>query len=145
MKTNEATLIKKGAAELHIRLSRCKDRPALVGVDAAEAKATADVLLLLLLLLLLAAVVPVDSGAVVMSAPVVVLSVKAKTDGVTEPVIERDVGIAIDGSGMKPRDVDDDALPESGDEIRVMAKAGLVSPESPNTKIQTHMSLCPKG
>lgn len=50
---------------------------------------------------------------------------------VTELDIERDVtgGVAPE---MESDDADDDEVPGTGEEIRVMAKAGLVSPESPN-------------
>lgn len=74
-------------------------------------------------------VVPVASGLALIGVP----SVKAAV--VTEPVIERDVGGGVDdGSGMGPEDAGDEKFVEPGEQIRVMAKAGLVSPESPITK-----------
>ena len=140
-----ATLIKRGAAELHKLLPRCKDHPALV-VDAAKAEVTADALLLLLLLLLelveLAVVVPVVGRTV--DAPT---AVKVRSEGkvmsvevgvVAELEIERDVVGSV-APGMDPEDADDDEEPEPGEEIRVMAKAGLVSPESPITRIQARI------
>ena len=139
--TNGATLIKKGAAELHKLPPRCEDHPALVDDDAAEAEVTADALLLMLLLVLLVlvepvVVVPAEGRAVEASTAVEVLSVEV--GGVTELGIERDVVGSVT-PGTEPEDADEDELPESGEEIRVMAKAGLVSPESPSTRIQTRM------
>jgi hypothetical protein len=133
--THGTTLIRKGAAELQKLLPRCKDHPALVD-DAAKAEVTADALLLMLLLMLLGlvepvVVVPVGGRTVDVSTPVEVISVEVGM--VTEPEIERD------GAGgvvprMESEDADDPELPVLGEEIRVMAKAGLVSPESPNTR-----------
>lgn len=142
-----ATLIKRGAAELHKLLPRCKDHPALV-VDAAKAEVTADALLLLLLLLLLlelvelAVVVPVvgrtvdEPTAVKVRSEGKVMSVEVGV--VAELEIERDVVGSV-APGMEPEDADDDEEPEPGEEIRVMAKAGLVSPESPITRIQARI------
>jgi hypothetical protein len=139
--TNGATPIKKGAAELHKLLPRCKDHPALVDVDAAEAaeaEVTADALLLMLLLMLLGlvvsvVVVPVVGKTADTSTEVKVLSVEVGM--VTELGIERDVAGSV-APGMESEDADDDEVP--GEEIRVMAKAGLVSPESPNTRIHAY-------
>jgi len=134
MKTtrNGATLVRKGAPKFHNLLPRCKDHPALVD-DAAKA----DALLLTLLLALLVGlvesvdVVPVGGRTVGVSTAVEVMSVEVGVVMVTELEIERDVaGSVTPGTG--PEDADEDELPESGEEIRVMAKAGLVSPESPS-------------
>jgi hypothetical protein len=131
--TNGATLIKRGAAELQILLSRCIDRcidhPELADEDAAKAEVTEDAPLLLLLLELV--VVPVGGEAVVMSPLLKVDPAKATV--VIDPVIERDVVGTVGESAGEPEDTDDDGVPGVGGEIRVMAKAGLVSPESPNT------------
>ena len=132
--TNGATPIKKWAAELRILLW-CKDHPALVGVEAGAEAAKAEVRTDgLLLILLLEPVEPVGVVAVGSGVPLVgVPSVKAAV--VAEPVIEeRDVGGGVDGSGMDPEEAGEEKLVEPGEQIRVMAKAGLVSPESPNTK-----------
>ena len=62
---------------------------------------------------------------------------------VTEPVIERDEAASGGASGVESEDADeddDDEEPELGEVIWVMAKAGLVSPESPNTIVQTSTS-----
>jgi len=132
--TNGATLI---AAELQKLLPRCKDQPALVD-DAAKAEVAADAPLLMLLLTLLGlvepvVVVPVGGRTVDASTAVEVISVEVGV--VTELEIERDVA----GSAapeLEPEDADDDEVSEPGEEIRVMAKAGLVSPESPNKTIR---------
>lgn len=132
--TNGATLIRRGAAELHILLPRCIDLPELADDDAAGAEVTADVPLLLLLILLLELiVVPVGGGAVVMSPLLKVDPVKARV--VIDPVTERDVVDTVGESAEEPEDTDGDEEPGAGEEIRVMAKAGLVSPESPNKTI----------
>lgn len=103
--------------------------------------------------------VVVESEAVV-SVPVGLVSAKAAV--AAESVTERDVLVVDDESGMEPEDIgvelrdaeaeaeledteaelegarmelDDagsDELPEAGGVILVMAKAGLLSPESPN-------------
>jgi len=128
--TNGTTLIKKGAAELHEL--RCKDRPALVDDDAVKAEDAADALLLLLMLLELVepvVVVPVG-GRTDVSTAVEVLSVK-EVGIVIELGMERDVVGSV-APGMEPEEGGDDEVSELGEEIRVMAKAGLVSPESPN-------------
>lgn len=132
--TNGATLIKRGAAELHRLLPRCKDHPELADDDAAKAEVTADALLLLLLLLLELVVVPVGGGAVEMSLLIKVPPIKA--DVVIDPATERDVLGTVGGSAEEPEDTGDDEVSEDGEEIRVMAKAGLVSPESPNKTIR---------
>jgi len=123
---NGATLIKKWTAELLILLWY-EDHPALVGVDAAKAEVIADALLLLEPVE--PVVVPVGSEAVVMSVLNGVPCVKPSV--VTKPEIERDVVAGVDESGVEPEDAGDDELVEPGEEISVMAKAGLVSPESP--------------
>ena len=133
--TNGATLIRKGAAELHKLLSRCKDHPALVD-DAAKAEVTEDALLLLPTLLELVepvVVVPVGGRTVAALTAAEVMSVEVGV--VTELEIERAVAGSV-APEMEPEDADDDEAPGPGEEIRVMAKAGLVSPESPNTRIQ---------
>lgn len=124
--TNGAMPIKKGAAEVHVRLLRCKDHPELVDDDTAEAEATTDGLLLLLLLgPVELVVVPIGGKTVVPSAAAVV---------VTERVTERDEP-STDKLATELDDADDDEtlMPE---EILVIAKEGLVSPESPNTRNQ---------
>jgi len=123
--------MKKGAAELHKLLSRCKDHPALVD-DAAKAEVTEDALLLTLLELVepaVAVVVPVGGRTADASTAVEVMPVEVGV--VTELEIERDVEGSV-APEMEPEDADDDEVPGPGEEIRVMAKAGLVSPESPN-------------
>jgi hypothetical protein len=131
---NGATLMKRGAAELHILLARCKDHPELADDEAAKAEVTADAPLLLSLLLLELVVVPVGGGAVVLSPLTEVPPIKAGV--VRDPATERDVGGTVGGtvgeSAEEPEDKDDEEVSETGEEIRVMAKAGLVSPESPN-------------
>jgi hypothetical protein len=87
--TNGATLIKKGAAEFHKLLPRCKVHPALVD-DGAKA----DALLLTLLLTLLelvesVVVVPVGGRTVGVSTAVEMMSVEVGL--VTEPEVEKDV------------------------------------------------------
>jgi len=129
--TNGATLIKRGAAELHILLPRCIDHPELADDDAAKAEVTEDAPLLLLILEL--GVVPVGGEAVVMSPLLKVDPAKASV--VIDPVTERDVVGTVGESAGEPEDTDDDGVPGDGGEIRVMAKAGLVSPESPNKTI----------
>ena len=92
-------------------------------------------------------VVPVGLVAVG-SEGVVVVKVWVPTDNpsaVTEPVIERDEAASGGASGVESDDEDDDdddddEEPELGAVIWVMAKAGLVSPESPNTIVQTGTS-----
>jgi len=131
--TNGATPIKRGATELHKLLPRCKDRPALVD-DAAKAEVTDDALLLMLLLTLLELVEPVvvvsvGGRTVDVSTAVEVMSVEV--DVVTELGIERDVAGSV-APGIEPEDVDEGEVPGPEEAIRVMAKAGLVSPESPN-------------
>lgn len=82
------------------------------------------------------------------SEGVVVVKVWVPTDNpsaVTEPVIERDEAASGGASGVESDDEDDDdddddEEPELGAVIWVMAKAGLVSPESPNTIVQTGTS-----
>ena len=135
-------LIKKEAAELHKLLPRCKDHPALVD-DAAKAEVTADALLLLLMLLLMllelvepVVVVPVE-GKTVGDASTAVKVMSVEVGVVAELKIERDVVGSV--PEMEPEDADDDEGPEPGEEIRVMAKAGLVSPESPSTRIQARI------
>jgi hypothetical protein len=113
-------------------LPRCIDHPELADDDAAEAEVTADAPLLLLILLLELLVVPVGGGAVVMSPLLKVDPVKASV--VIDPVTERDVG-TVGESSEEPEDTDGEEEPGAGEEIRVMAKAGLVSPESPNKTI----------
>jgi hypothetical protein len=71
--------------------------------------------------------VEVGSEAVVISVPVGVTSDKAAV--VTEPGI---VAVADEESAIGADDADNGKVPEPGVEIRVMAKEGLVSPESPN-------------
>jgi len=95
--TNGATYIKKGAAEFHKLLPRCKDHP---------------VLLLTLLELV---------------EPVVVVPVGGRTVGVSTSVEVMPVEVG--------EDADDDEVPETGEEVRVMAKAGLMSPESPSKQM----------
>ena len=88
----------------------------------------------LMLLDELVVVVPVGGKAVDVSTAAEVMSVEVGM--VTELEIERDVaGIVVPETVFE--DADEDKVPESGEEIRVMAKVGLVSPESPNTRIQT--------
>jgi hypothetical protein len=112
-------------------LPRCIDHPELADDDAAEAEVTADAPLLLLLIPLLELlVVPVGGGAVVMSP---LLKVDASV--VIDPVTERDVVGTVGESSEEPEDTDGEEEPGAGEEIRVMAKAGLVSPESPNKTI----------
>lgn len=133
MKTR-ATLIKKRAAELHILLPRCKEHPELVDDNAAKAEVAADTLLLLLVGLVdPVVVVPVGGDAAVEPAAVVGMP-SVKTGVVAEPLLERDVAGTVDESVVDPRAADDDEL--SGAEIRVIAKAGLVSPESPYKTIR---------
>jgi len=126
--TNGATLIKKGAAEFHKLLPpRCRDHPALLLDDAAKAVALLLPLLLSLMLLELVellVVVPVGDRTVGVSVGVsTAFEVSVDVGVVTELEIERDVtGI------VGP----DDEVLGSVEAIRVMAKAGLVSPESPN-------------
>jgi hypothetical protein len=128
--TNGATLIKTGAVELHKLLPRCKDHPALVDDDAAKAEVTEDALLLLLLELVEpVVVVPVGGRAV--DVPTAVKALSVEVGVVTELGIERDVAGSV-VPGMELEDADDDEVSGPGEEIRVMAKAGLVSPESPN-------------
>jgi len=129
--TNGATPIKKGATELHKLLPRCKDHPALVDDDAAKAEVKADALLLMLLLELVELVVVVAVGGRTVDASTAVEVTSVEVGVVAELRIERDVAGSV-APGMEPEDADDDEVPESGEEIRVMAKAGLVSPESPN-------------
>lgn len=135
MKTmrNGATLVRKGAAELHRLLPRCKDHPALVD-DAAKA----DALLLTLLLTLLelvepAVVVPVGGRTVGVLTSVEVMSVEV--DVVTGLDVERDVVGSVAPS-VESEDADDDEVGETGAEILVMAKMELVSPESPNKQMR---------
>jgi hypothetical protein len=81
---NGATLIKKGAVELHILLPGCKDHPELVvdDDDAARAEVTPDSLLLLELgEVEPVVVVPVGGEAVVGSAPAELPA--AEADGTT--------------------------------------------------------------
>jgi len=137
--TNGGTLIKIGTAELHELLPRCKDHPALVDDDAATADA-----LLLMLLELVEPLVDVPVG-LELAEPFVVVPVGVRTADVTIAVkgmsveacvvtelgIERDVAGSV-VPGLEPEDTDDDEVPGPGEEIRVMANEGLVSPESPN-------------
>ena len=140
MTNGATTLIKKGAAELHKLLPRCKDHPALEDDDAAEAEAAEDALLLLLMLMLLEPVEPVvvvPVGGRAEDAPTAVKVLSTEVGATTELGIERDVAGSVAPAMEPEEDADDNELLESGEEIRVMAKAGLVSPESPNTEIQT--------
>ena len=109
---NGATLIKKGAAEFHKLLPRCKDHPALVD-DAAKADALLLVLVLLELLL-----EPVE--------PSVVVPVEDKTVGVSTAVdvMSVDVGVGtvlefeIDAVGsVAPEMESEDADAETGEGI----------------------------
>lgn len=135
--TNEATLIKKGAAEFHKLLPRCKDHPALVG-DAAKADALLLTLLALLLLLLElelvepVVVVPVG-GTTVGVSTAAELSVDV---GATELDVERIVRGSVAPSMEFEEDADDDEALETGKVIGVMANNSLESPESPYTKTQ---------
>jgi len=144
--TNGTTLIKKGAAEFHKLLPRCRDHPALVD-DAAKADA-------LLLLELVEPVVVVSVGGrdvgvstsaemmfvermfvemmLVEVIPVEVMSVGVGV--VTELEVERDVVGSVAPS-VEPEGVDVDEMGETGEEILVMAKMELVSPESPNKQM----------
>jgi len=130
--TNGATLIKKGAAEFHKLLPpRCKDHAALVD-EAAKADALLVTLLLSLMLLELVelvVVVPVV-GRTVGGSTAVEESVSVDVGVTTELEIEREVtgGVAPE---MEPEGADDNEESEFPVEIRVMAKAGLVSAESP--------------
>ena len=140
--TNGATLMKKGTAEFHKLLSpRCKDQPALED-DAAKA-AVAVLLALSLVLLLelveLVVVVPVVGRTVGVSTAVEG-SVSVVVGVITELETERDVtgGVAPE---MESEDTDDNEESVVPVEIRVMAKAGLVSAESPYTRIQTRILL----
>jgi hypothetical protein len=136
--TNGATLIKKGAAQFHKLLPRCKDHPALVD-DAAKADALLLALLLLLLLLELVepvVVVPVGGGAAGVLTAVEVMSVDVGV--VTELEIERDEIGGVDPV-MEFEDVDEVEAPETGKGIAEMAKGSLESPLSPNTRIQTRI------
>jgi len=132
--TNVATLINKEAAKLDKLLPRCKDHPALVDDDVAKAEVAVDVLLLMLLIVLAelaeaVVVVPVGGRTVDVSTAAEGLSVVVGV--ITEVGIERDVlGSVV--PEMEPEDADDNDVSGPGEEIRVMAKAGLVSPESPN-------------
>jgi len=138
-KTNGTTLIKKGAAEFHKLLPRCKDHPALVGVAAK-----ADALLLALLLLLLlplelvepVVVVPVVGRAVGVSRAVGVVVSVDDVGVVTELEIERDEVGNVDPFVESEDADDDDARPETGNEKGVMANMSLVSPLSPNKTIR---------
>jgi len=130
--TNVATLINKEAAKLDKLLPRCKDHPALVDDDVAKAEVAVDALLLMLLLVLVelaeaVVVVPVGGRTVDVSTAAERSSVVVGV--ITEVGIERDVAGGVVPE-MESEDADDDDVP--GEEIRVMAKAGLVSPESPN-------------
>lgn len=128
---NGAMPINMGAMVLHILLSRCIDHPAevaLVVVDAAEVEVV-DVLLLEPVEPV--GVVPV--GLVAVGSKVVALKVgvpSVKAAVVIGSAFERDVAV----NGESGMDADDDELPEPVADIWVMAKAGLVSPESPNTR-----------
>ena len=133
-----ATLIKKGAAELHRLLPpRCKDHPALVD-DAAKAEVTPDALLLTLLEPVEPAVVVPDGGRTADESTAAEL-MSVELGMVKELGVERDV---TSGSVVVPEmesdDADDDGVPGPDEEIRVIAKAGLVSPESPNTRNITY-------
>ena len=153
--TNGATLIKKGAAEFHKLLPRCKDHPALVE-DAAKA---VPVLLLTLLLLLLelvepVVVVPVGGTAVIALTVVVVVHVGVVTElGIEGDVVGSVASVMesedadddnVDDNNVDDNNVDDDSaedddVSESGEVIWVIAKAGLASPESPNTRIHNRI------
>jgi len=74
-------------------------------------------------------IVSVGDRAVDVSIAVEVMSVEVGV--VTELMVKRDV-TGIVAPEMEPEDADDDEVPESGEEIRVMVKAGLTSPLSPN-------------
>jgi len=122
---NGATLIKKGAAEFHKLLPWCKDHPALVD-DAAKA----DALVLVLS--------PLELELV---EPVVVVPAEVKTLGVLTAVevmsVDVGVGTVLEFEGdvvgsVAPEMESEDTDAEMGDEIWVMAKMELVSPESPN-------------
>jgi hypothetical protein len=58
---------------------------------------------------------------------------------VIEPEVESDEVRSVPPS-MESKDTDDDEVAETEEEIRVMAKMELVSPEYPNTRIQTYIS-----
>ena len=135
--TNGATLIKKRTVELHVLLPRCKEHPELVDddEDAAEAEAEAAAEALLLLpagLIESVVVVSARDGAVVGSAAIEAPPIEA---GRVRELTETNVAGPTDESVIEPEG-DDDELPVAAEDIRVMAKAGLVSPESPNTRIQ---------
>jgi hypothetical protein len=108
------TLVKKGATELHKPLSRCKDRPALV----------------------LELVEPVVGGRTVDTSTIAKPPMSVEVGVVTELEIERDVTGSVDPE-MESDDADDDEVPGPVEEV--MAKAGLLSPKSPNTGIQTRI------
>ena len=138
---NGARLVRKGAAEFHKLLLRCKDHPALVD-DAAKADALLLALLLALLELVeLVVVVPVGvRTAGVLTSVEVVMSVEV-VGVVTGLEVESDVVGSVAPS-VESEDADDDEeeVAETGEAILVMAKMALVSPESPNTRIQTRIT-----
>lgn len=138
--TNGATLMKKGTAEFHKLLSpRCKDQPALED-DAAKAVAVLLTVSLLLVLLLELVELVVVVGRTVGVSTAVEGSVSVVVGVITELETERDVtgGVAPE---MESEDTDDNEESVVPVEIRVMAKAGLVSAESPYTRIQTRILL----
>ena len=138
---NGATLVRKGAAEFHKLLLRCKDHPALVD-DAAKADALLLALLLALLELVeLVVVVPVGvRTAGVLTSVEVVMSVEV-VGVVTGLEVESDVvGSVAPSVESEVADDDEEEAAETGEAILVMAKMALVSPESPNTRIQTRIT-----
>jgi len=132
MRNGVITLIKKGAAEFHKRLPRCKDHPALLDDAAVAVLLTLPLLSLLMELAELVVVVPVGDWTVGVSTEVgVSVDVGVVDVGViTELETERDVTDDVVPE-MEPEDPDDNEVSEPRVEIRVMAKEGLVSPESP--------------
>ena len=139
---NGATLVRKGDAEFHKLLLRCKDHPALVD-DAAKADALLLALLLALLELVeLVVVVPVGvRTAGVLTSVEVVMSVEV-VGVVTGLEVESDVvgSVAPSVESEAADDDEEEEVAETGEAILVMAKMALVSPESPNTRIQTRIT-----
>ena len=136
-----ARLVRKGAAEFHKLLLRCKDHPALVD-DAAKADALLLALLLLLELVELVVVVPVGvRTAGVLTSVEEVMSVEV-VGVVTGLEVESDVvgSVAPSVESEAADDDEEEEVAETGEAILVMAKMALVSPESPNTRIQTRIT-----